>query len=79
MAPIPASSKELSHLSPIHLLTIPVQQPYLLPNQNHLFLVLKQLLLRPVNLALIYITLSSELLVTLMKVIYNTIDFNNYL
>ena len=32
------------------LMTLPVQQPYLLPHQDHLLLLLKQLQPNPVNL-----------------------------
>ena len=38
-------------------MTLPVQQPYLLPHQDHLFLLLKQLQSNPVNLGSFFLIL----------------------
>ena len=52
-----AWTTEPSHLNPSNLMTLPVQQPYLLPHQDHLLLLLKQLQPNPVNLGSFFLVL----------------------
>ena len=52
-----AWTTKLSHLNRSNLMTLPVQQPYLLPHQDQLLLLLKQLQPNPVNLGFFFLVL----------------------